>query len=178
MPRYGRRLTEQRGADPAPLRPSSPTTSPAWMGSVSASTAVTLPKWRSWLSISGQTFYTSILENLDKFGALKAIGAKGRELVYTILFMATFTALTGYGLGIGLVTLVIAIARNMLPNYAAITTFWNLGLAFGMVVLIAGISSYIGVRKVLKIEPFDIQGLACQLRPAIQDAFCEQFARS
>jgi putative ABC transport system permease protein len=108
------------------------------------------------LSISGQTFYTFILENLDKFGALKAIGAKGRELVYMILFMATFTALTGYGLGIGLVTLVIAVARNMLPNYAAITTFWNLGLAFGMVVLIAGISSYIGVRKVLKIEPFDI----------------------
>ena len=33
------------------------------------------------LSISGQTFYTFILENLDKFGALKAIGAKGHELV-------------------------------------------------------------------------------------------------
>lgn len=28
------------------------------------------------LSISGQTFYTFILENLEKFGALKAIGAK------------------------------------------------------------------------------------------------------
>jgi hypothetical protein len=54
------------------------------------------------LSISGQTFYTFILENLEKFGALKAIGAKGRELVYMILFMATFTALTGYGLGVGL----------------------------------------------------------------------------
>jgi len=34
--------------------------------------------------------------------------------------------------------------------------FGNLGMAFGMVVLIAGISSYIGIRKVLKIEPFDI----------------------
>jgi putative ABC transport system permease protein len=108
------------------------------------------------LSISGQTFYTFILENLDKFGALKAIGAKGRELVYMILFMATFTALTGYGLGIGLVTLVISIAKALLPNYAVITTFWNLALSFGMVVLIAGVSSYIGVRKVLKIEPFDI----------------------
>ena len=108
------------------------------------------------LSISGQTFYTFILENLDKFGALKAIGAKGRELVYMILFMATFTALTGYGLGIGLVTLVLSIAKALLPNYAAITTFWNLALSFGMVVLIAGVSSYIGVRKVLKIEPFDI----------------------
>jgi putative ABC transport system permease protein len=54
------------------------------------------------LSISGQTFYSFILENLDKFGALKAIGAKGRELVYMILFMATFTALTGFGLGMAL----------------------------------------------------------------------------
>ncbi len=34
------------------------------------------------LSISGQTFYSFTLENLEKFGALKAIGAKGRELVY------------------------------------------------------------------------------------------------
>jgi putative ABC transport system permease protein len=108
------------------------------------------------LSISGQTFYTFILENLEKFGALKAIGAKGRELVYMILFMATFTALTGYGLGVGLVTLMIWIARSRLPNYAAIITFWNLGMALGMVILIAGISSYVGVRKVLKIEPFDI----------------------
>ena len=108
------------------------------------------------LSISGQTFYTFILENLEKFGALKAIGAKGRELVYMILFMATFTALTGYGLGVGLVTLMIWITRSRLPNYAAMITFGNLGLAFGMVVLIAGISSYVGIRKVLKIEPFDI----------------------
>ena len=108
------------------------------------------------LSISGQTFYTFILENLEKFGALKAIGAKGRELIYMILFMATFTALTGYGLGVGLVTLMISIARYRLPNYAAMITFWNLGLAFGMVVVIAAISSYVGVRKVLKIEPFDI----------------------
>jgi len=108
------------------------------------------------LSISGQTFYTFILENVDKFGALKAIGAKGRELVYMILFMATFTSLTGYGLGIGLVTMVISLARHFVPNYAAMITFGNLWLAFGMVVLIAGISSYFGVRKVLRIEPFDI----------------------
>ena len=108
------------------------------------------------LSISGQTFYTFILENLEKFGALKAIGAKGRELVYMILFMATFTALTGYGLGVGLVTLMIWIARTRLPNYAGMITFGNLGLAFVMVLLIAGISSYIGVRKVLRVEPFDI----------------------
>ncbi len=108
------------------------------------------------LSISGQTFYTFILENLEKFGALKAIGAKGRELIFMILFQATFTSLTGYGLGIGLASLLITTAKLRLPSYAALITYGNLGFAFIMVVIIAGISSYIGVRKVLKIEPFDI----------------------
>lgn len=108
------------------------------------------------LSISGQTFYTFIIENLEKFGALKAIGAKNRQLIVMILFMATFTALTGYGLGIGLVTLMISIAHAKLPNYAAITTFGNLGMAFVMVLVIAAISSYVGIRRVLRIEPFDI----------------------
>lgn len=108
------------------------------------------------LSISGQTFYTFILENLDKFGALKAIGAKSQELVIMIVFQAAFTALTGYGLGVGLCTLMIFLAKMRLPNYASIVTFTDLGLAFLMVVIIAIFSSYIGVRKVLKIEPFDV----------------------
>ncbi|MHB8909566.1 MAG: ABC transporter permease [Syntrophales bacterium] len=108
------------------------------------------------LSISGQTFYTFILENLEKFGALKAIGAKGRELIYMILFQAIFTSLTGYGLGVGLASLMIAVARLRMPDYAALVIYANLWFAFVMVLIIAGISSYIGVRKVLKIEPFDI----------------------
>ena len=108
------------------------------------------------LSISGQTFYTFILENLEKFGALKAIGAKSRELVYMIMFQATFTCLTGYGLGIGLSSLMIAFAKLRLPSYAARITYGNLVFAFVMVLIIAGISSYIGIRKVIRIEPFDI----------------------
>ena len=90
------------------------------------------------LSISGQTFYTFVIENLEKFGALKAIGAKGRELILMILFQAAFVALTGYGIGVGLCALIIWLARLNLPDYAAIITFSNLGLAFIMVVVIAG----------------------------------------
>jgi putative ABC transport system permease protein len=108
------------------------------------------------LSISGQTFYTFVLENLDKFGALKAMGAKNRELVFMILFQTSFTALTGYGLGVGLCALLIRLARFRLPDYAALITYWNLALGFVMVVIIAAVSSYFGVRKVLRIEPFDI----------------------
>jgi len=108
------------------------------------------------LSISGQTFYTFILENLERFGALKAIGAKSSQLIAMILWQATFAALTGYGLGIGLSTLLIFTAQLRLPSYAAMTTYGNIVLAFVMVLIIAGVSSYIGIRKVLRIEPFDI----------------------
>ena len=108
------------------------------------------------LSISGQTFYTFVLENLEKFGALKAIGAKGRELVYMILFQAGTTAFIGYGLGVGLCAVLIALARLRLPDYASTITFTNLLLALGMVLVIASLSSYFGVRRVLRIEPFDI----------------------
>ena len=108
------------------------------------------------LSISGQTFYTFIIENLEHFGALKAMGAKGRELVYVIIFQAGFTALAGYGLGVGLSTLIIAGAQFRLPEYASRVTYTNLGMAFLMVLIIAGVSGYAGVRRVLKIEPFDI----------------------
>ena len=108
------------------------------------------------LSISAQTFYTFILENIERFGALKAIGARGSELIYMILFQTALTSFTGYGLGVGMSTLITTIARWRLPSYAATITYWNLVLAFVLVLVIAGISSYIGIRKVIRIEPFDI----------------------
>ena len=108
------------------------------------------------LSISGQTFYTFILENLERFGALKAIGARSRDLVMMILFQTTFTSLTGYGLGIGLSVLTIWLARARLPSYAAMLSFGNLALGFVMVAVIAAISSYVGVRRVLRIDPFEV----------------------
>ena len=108
------------------------------------------------LSISGQTFYTFILENLERFGALKAIGTKSHVLVAMILFQATFTAFTGYGLGVGLCALLIWLAKLRLASYAAMMTFGDLAVAFGMVVLIAAVSSYVAIQRVLRIEPFDI----------------------
>ena len=108
------------------------------------------------LSISGQTFYTFILENLERFGALKAIGAKSRDLVRMILFEATLTAFTGYGMGVGGCVLLIWVAKLRLPSYAAMVTFGNLMVSLAMVVVIAAVSSYAAIRRVLRIDPFEI----------------------
>jgi putative ABC transport system permease protein len=59
-------------------------------------------------------------------------------------------------LGIGWCALIITLAKVRLPDYAAMITYWNLALAFAMVAIIAAVSGYFGVRKVLQIEPFDI----------------------
>ena len=90
------------------------------------------------LSISGQTFYTFILENLDKFGALKAIGTSSRVLIFMILYSAFGSAKWA--------------CLNLMNLFIA-----PIGGLFALLfTIIAAFSSYIGVRKVLRIEPFDI----------------------
>ncbi len=108
------------------------------------------------LSISGQTFYTFVLENLEKFGALKAIGARNSELIYMILFQVSFVSFIGYGLGVGSCSLLIAAGKKYVPDYTADIGYWNLGLAFILVLVIAGFSSLLAVRKVIRVQPFDI----------------------
>lgn len=108
------------------------------------------------LSIAGQTFYTFVLENLQEFGALKAIGAKKSELVNIILFQASVVGFLGYGYGVFLATSVIAFAKFRVHNYAALVTFEILGMTFLMVLVIVAFSSFLGIRKVTSIDPFMI----------------------
>lgn len=108
------------------------------------------------LSIAGQTFYTFVLENIQEYGALKAIGAKKNELVSMILFQSAIVGFLGYGFGILLSSILIALAKARLANYASLVTAENLVFAFFMVIVIVAFSSYLGIRKVTKIDPFDI----------------------
>ncbi len=108
------------------------------------------------ISIAGQTFYAFVLENLEKFGALKAIGATNSELTRAIIYQASFVSFIGFGIGCLICSLWIASAKMRIPNYAAIITHKNLFITFVAVLIITAFSSYIGIRKVLKIEPYDV----------------------
>ncbi len=108
------------------------------------------------LSIAGQTFYSFVIENLEQFGALKAIGATRNELIKMIMFQAGVVGFLGYGFGVLMSSTLIALAKLRLPEYASLVTFSNLGASFVMVLIIISFSSYIGIRKVTKIDPFDI----------------------
>jgi putative ABC transport system permease protein len=64
------------------------------------------------ITVPGQTFYAFVLENRERFGALKAIGATSRELTGMILFQAGLASLTGYGLGVGACTAIIGVFES------------------------------------------------------------------
>lgn len=108
------------------------------------------------LSIAGQTFYTFIIENIEEFGALKAIGAKRGELISMILFQSAIVGFLGYGFGVFISSILIALAKLRLPEYASLVTYGNLSVSFVMVLIIIAFSSYLGIRKVTQIDPFDI----------------------
>jgi putative ABC transport system permease protein len=108
------------------------------------------------LSIAGQTFYMFVLENMEKFGALRAIGAKKLELIKIILFQSSIVGFLGYGFGVLLSSLLIAIAKLKLPYYASLVTYKNLTISFLVVLTIVAFSSYLGIRKVIKVEPFNV----------------------
>ncbi|MCX7822946.1 MAG: ABC transporter permease [Syntrophobacterales bacterium] len=107
-------------------------------------------------SIAGQTFYAFVLENLEKFGALKAIGATNGDLVKTIILQSSFVSFLGFGFGNLICSSYIAFAKMRIPNYAAIITYKNIFLTLLVVVLITTLSSYIGIRRVIRIEPFEV----------------------
>jgi len=117
---------------------------------------MTLVSFLVGLSIAGQTFYTFVLENLEEFGALKAIGAKKSVLIKMIFFQSAVVGFLGYSFGVLLSSVTIALAKLRLPEFASIVTYDNLIMAFFMVIIIIVFSSYIGIRKVIRIDPFDI----------------------
>ncbi|HEX4647140.1 MAG TPA: ABC transporter permease, partial [Verrucomicrobiae bacterium] len=56
------------------------------------------------IAVSGQTFYSFVLENLRHLGALKAMGASNGLLARMLLVQAFTVGFIGYGLGVGLTT--------------------------------------------------------------------------
>ncbi len=102
-------------------------------------------------AIAGQTFYTFVLENLNQFGSLKAMGVSNPRLVGMVILQALVVGAIGYGLGVGLASLFGVLCRNTeLSFYMP----WQVlvGTA-GAIAVIVVLSSLFSIRRVLVLEP-------------------------
>jgi putative ABC transport system permease protein len=102
-------------------------------------------------AIAGQTFYTFVLENMNQFGALKAMGVSNGRLIRMVLFQALVVAALGYGLGIGLASLFGVATQN--TEISFFMPWQILALTAVATALIAALASVVSIRPVLFLEP-------------------------
>ena len=102
-------------------------------------------------AIAGQTFFNFVHDNLRHLGALKAMGARNRQLILMILAQAGLAGVIGYGFGVGLAALFgQAVKGTELAFLLSADRLITSGIAVLAVVLIA---SALALRSVIKLEP-------------------------
>jgi len=103
-------------------------------------------------AISGQTFYSFVLENTRHFAALRAMGLSSGTLCMMLLVQAMIVGFIGYGLGMGLVTV---LGNNLLRlGRVPFLLLWQITAIVGIAVfVIVVISALIGISRVVRLEP-------------------------
>ena len=104
------------------------------------------------IAVSGQTFYTFVLENLRHLGALKAMGASDGLIARMLLVQALTVGIIGYGLGIGLAALFgFAVLDRGMPPFALPYQLPLFTLV--MILFICVFAALLAILKVRKLEP-------------------------
>lgn len=101
--------------------------------------------------VAAQTFYNFTHDNIRQFGALKAMGATSAMLLRMILFQALLVGSIGYGIGVGLASLMGFLTQN--TELAFRMPWWVLVASASAVLLICTASALVSIRKVVKLEP-------------------------
>ncbi|MDB2614361.1 ABC transporter permease [Chlamydiales bacterium] len=107
------------------------------------------------VAVSGQTFYSFILENLPHLGALKAMGASNRLLTKMLLLQALLVGTIGYGIGVGLTSIFgfMALRSKKIPFYLP---YEVLLIALFAILLICIFSAFLGIRKIRKLDVAEV----------------------
>jgi putative ABC transport system permease protein len=104
------------------------------------------------VAVSGQSFFTFVLENTRYFGMLKALGTSNRTLRRMVLLQATVVGATGWGLGVGAASL---FGMNVGPRsqIAFVLTPHLLAASALLVLAMVWAAAAVSIRRILRIEP-------------------------
>jgi len=97
--------------------------------------------------------YTSTLDKIRTIATLKLIGSQNRVIVGMILQQSLLMGILAYGIGYG----VILLTYEKFPRRIVLEAF-DLQSLFVIVMVICTISSFVGIRKALKVEPAEALG--------------------
>lgn len=103
------------------------------------------------IAVSGQTFYSFVLENLRHLGALKAMGASNALLARMLLLQAFTVGLIGYGIGVGLAA-VFGYAVMPAGQPPFLLDARTMVITAVAIVFICIFAALLGIRRVAKLE--------------------------
>ncbi|MBY0547368.1 MAG: ABC transporter permease [Candidatus Obscuribacterales bacterium] len=103
-------------------------------------------------AITAQTLYTFMVENIKQLGTFKAIGISNFQLAKMVMLQGTSVGIIGYGIGIGLSSIVGLInpPNSELAYYTPQELLW---LTFLVVISFSVLSSLLSIGKVLTVDP-------------------------
>ncbi|WP_129126470.1 ABC transporter permease [Geomonas oryzae] len=97
--------------------------------------------------------YTSTLDKIRVIATLKLIGSQNRVIVGMILQQSLLMGVIAYAVGYALISL----TYEKFPRRIVLEAF-DLQVLFAIVVVICTVSSFVGIRKALKVEPAEALG--------------------
>lgn len=97
--------------------------------------------------------YTSTLDKIKVIATLKLIGSQNRVIIGMILQQSLLMGVIAYGIGWLLITL----TYDKFPRRIVLEPF-DLQALFVIVMAICAISSFVGIRKALRVEPAEALG--------------------
>lgn len=97
--------------------------------------------------------YTSTLDKIKVIATLKLIGSQNRVIIGMILQQSLLMGVIAYAIGYGLILL----TYEKFPRRIVLEAF-DLEVLFVIVILICTVSSFVGIRKALKVEPAEALG--------------------
>lgn len=107
------------------------------------------------VTVSGQTFYMFVLDNLRYYGALKAMGATNWLLARILIAQAVLVGFIGYGIGLGGASLFgyYALVKHDPPFYMP----WQILLGvFAAIMSICIFSALVAIRKISRLEAAEV----------------------
>jgi putative ABC transport system permease protein len=109
------------------------------------------------IAIVGLTFSLFIRDNVKQFGALKAIGVHNGRIARMVAAQAALVGLIGYGLGLLMASLFIAIGGATGDAFKGFYIPWQIPtITLVGVVLILAATGWLALRTVLKTEPASV----------------------
>ena len=97
--------------------------------------------------------YTSTLDKIRVIATLKLIGSQNRVIIGMILQQSLLMGVIAYGIGYALISL----TYEKFPRRIVLEAF-DLQALFVIVMAICMISSFVGIRKALRVEPAEALG--------------------